>query len=69
MIMTDPKTIVHFELKDLERVECVKNLLLELVNQIDDLHEDGFDFDFSEDEFTRKTLALLDDIKDLWEQF
>ncbi len=70
MTMTEPQTIVSFDAEDLEHVEYIRNLLVRLDQQVDDFRQEGFDFsyDFSDERFTRKTIDLLDEIQNLWEQ-
>lgn len=70
MIMTHPKTIINFDAEDLEHVEYVRNLLDQLLEQIDDFREEGFDFyfDLADEKFTRETLESLDKIDDLLAQ-
>lgn len=70
MTMTEPQTIVSFDAEDLEHVEYVRNLLVRLDQQVDGFREEGFDFsyDFSDTRFTTKTIDLLDEIQEFWEQ-
>lgn len=70
MIMSEPKTIISFDAEDLEHVEYVRNLLDQLLEQIDDFRDEGFDFyfDLIDEKFTREVLESLDKINDFWTQ-